>query len=123
MIGTIGNPTVVETEPNFAIKNVALFKVPPLQSGHFLRYYLSSLGVVTKMQFEAKGTTQNFVGLGYLRGFPIAVPPLDEQIAVVRELDNLLAETDRLEGTYSRKLAALDELKQSLLHQAFSGAL
>lgn len=27
MIGTIGNPTVVEVEPNFAIKNVALFKV------------------------------------------------------------------------------------------------
>jgi type I restriction enzyme S subunit len=123
MIGTIGNPTVVETEPNFAIKNVALFKVSPLQSGHFLRYYLSSLGVVTKMQSEAKGTTQKFVGLGYLRGFPIAVPPLDEQIAVVRELDDLLAETDRLEGTYSRKLAALDELKQSLLHQAFSGRL
>jgi type I restriction enzyme S subunit len=123
MIGTIGNPTVVETEPNFAIKNVALFKVPPNQSGHFLRYYLSSQGVVAKMQAEAKGTTQKFVGLGYLRTFPIAVPPLEQQLAIVRELDDLLAETDRLEGIYSRKLAALDELKQSLLNQAFSGQL
>ncbi len=33
------------------------------------------------------------------------------------------AETQRLETIYQQKLAALDELKQSLLHQAFTGAL
>jgi len=32
-------------------------------------------------------------------------------------------ETNRLADVATRKLAALDELKQSLLHQAFSGAL
>jgi type I restriction enzyme S subunit len=123
MIGTIGNPTVVEVEPEFAIKNVALFKVAPGQSGHFLRYFLSSQGVVSKMTSEAKGTTQKFVGLGYLRAFPISVPPAAEQAEVVRELDDLAAETDRLEAIYGQKLAALDELKKSLLHQAFSGLL
>lgn len=123
MIGTIGNPTVVEVEPDFAIKNVALLKVPPGQSGHYLRYYLSSQGVVTKMQLEAKGTTQRFVGLGYLRAFPILVPPVAEQLALVRELDELSIETCRLEGICAQKLAALDDLKKSLLHQAFSGQL
>ena len=33
------------------------------------------------------------------------------------------AETQRLESLYQRKLTALDELKKSLLAQAFSGAL
>ena len=33
------------------------------------------------------------------------------------------ADTQRLAALYQHKLAALDELKQSLLHQAFSGAL
>lgn len=33
------------------------------------------------------------------------------------------AETQRLESIYQRKLAALDALKKSLLHQAFTGAL
>ena len=33
------------------------------------------------------------------------------------------AETRRLESIYQRKLAALEELKKSLLHQAFTGAL
>src|SRR5262249_35825818 len=36
MIGTIGNPTLVTVEPHFAIKNVALFKIPQGQSGAFL---------------------------------------------------------------------------------------
>jgi type I restriction enzyme S subunit len=38
-------------------------------------------------------------------------------------LDGLSEETQRLESLYQRKLTALDELKKSLLHQAFSGAL
>lgn len=38
-------------------------------------------------------------------------------------MDGLREETQRLESIYQRKLAALDELKKSLLHQAFSGAL
>ena len=33
------------------------------------------------------------------------------------------ADTQRLESIYQQKLAALDELKNSLLHQAFNGAL
>lgn len=123
MIGTIGNPVVVEMEPEFAIKNVALLKVPAGQSSHFLRYYLSSQFVVDKMQSEAKGTTQKFVGLGYLRAFPILLPSFTEQINVVGALDDLSAETQRLESIYQRKLAALDALKKSLLHQAFSGQL
>jgi type I restriction enzyme S subunit len=39
------------------------------------------------------------------------------------QLDAFAAETQRLESLYRQKLAALDELKKSLLHQAFSGAL
>jgi restriction endonuclease S subunit len=123
MIGTIGNPTVVETTPNFAIKNVALLKVPENQNSYFLRYYLSSPSVIAKMQAEAKGTTQKFVGLGYLRAFPISVPNLLEQDLIVGKLDELRAETNRLESIYRQKLTALDDLKKSLLYQAFSGQL
>ncbi len=33
------------------------------------------------------------------------------------------AETQRIESIYQQKLAALNELKKSLLHQAFTGQL
>ena len=46
-----------------------------------------------------------------------------EQKAIVVKLDELTEETQRLASIYERKLAALEALKKSLLHQAFTGAL
>lgn len=123
MIGTIGNPIVVEVEPDFAIKNVALFKVAGDRSGHFLKYYLGSRIVIDKMMSEAKGTTQKFVGLGYLRQFPISIPELDVEAEIVKLLTDFENEINRLESIYQQKINSLNELKQSLLQKAFSGEL
>lgn len=51
------------------------------------------------------------------------LPPLEEQKVIVEKIDELADEIQRLKSIYQRKLAALDELKQSLLHKAFSGEL
>ena len=48
---------------------------------------------------------------------------IDEQDRIVAKFDALAGKTQRLESIYQQKLAALDELKKSLLHQAFSGEL
>ena len=48
---------------------------------------------------------------------------LGEQRTIVAKLESLSAETQRLESLYQRKVAALDELKKSLLHQAFTGRM
>jgi len=50
-------------------------------------------------------------------------PRVAQQKVLVAKLDAMLAETQRLASIYSRKLAALEALKKSLLHQAFSGGL
>ncbi len=42
---------------------------------------------------------------------------------MVEQLDTLSKETQHLTRIYERKLAALEELKKSLLHQAFNGEL
>ena len=59
----------------------------------------------------------------YLFEFRTCLPSVQKQIELSAQLDALHEETQRLESLYQRKLAALDELKQSLLHQAFSGLL
>src|SRR3989344_2545485 len=123
MIGTIGNPVVVEVKPNFAIKNVALFKIPKEQNAYFLKYFLDSKFVIDKMMSEAKGTTQKFVGLGYLRSFKIKLPPLLGQKVIVKKLESLSLETKKLEKIYEQKLADLEEFKKSLLNKAFKGEL
>jgi len=50
-------------------------------------------------------------------------PPLDEQMALAERIENLSASADQLSSIYVEKLAALNELKTSPLHQAFTGAL
>lgn len=123
MIGTIGNPVVIKDEPNFAIKNVALFKVPSSQNSYFLKYFLDSKKTIDLMKKDAKGTTQKFVGLGYLRDFRITLPSFSEQQRIVSKLDALSTETKKLEAIYQKKLTNLEELKKSILQKAFNGEL
>jgi type I restriction enzyme S subunit len=54
---------------------------------------------------------------------PFRYPDLGRQSEIVGQLDDLADEIQRLTRLYEQKLAALAALKQSLLHQAFSGAL
>ena len=58
-----------------------------------------------------------------LNTIPIPFPPLAEQEVIVAKFDELSAETRRLEALYQRKITLLDELKKSLLQQAFAGEL
>ena len=58
-----------------------------------------------------------------LARFEIPLPPLPELRRGVAKFEDLSAETKRLESIYQQKVAALNELKKSLLQQAFSGAL
>ena len=58
-----------------------------------------------------------------LGNMSIDLPSIELQIAILNEIEALAEETQRLESLYRQKLAALDELKKSLLHRAFSGQL
>lgn len=51
------------------------------------------------------------------------LPPLSEQKNIAAALDDLQQLTELLGKVYQQKLAALNELKLPLRHQAFTGAL
>jgi type I restriction enzyme S subunit len=59
----------------------------------------------------------------HLFEFRTWLPDVERQKELSAQLDISHKETQRLESIYKKKLAALDELKQSLLHHAFSGQL
>ncbi len=86
-------------------------------------YYLSVQDSSGQLKQHFSGTgIQHFTG-EVLARFPIPVPPLPELRLAVAKFDALSDETQRLESLYQQKLTALDDLKKSLLHQAFSGKL
>jgi len=72
---------------------------------------------------EKGGSTRQALTKAQIEDFTISYPPLAEQRAIVKRLEALQAETRRLESIYQQKVQAFDELKKSLLAQAFSGEL
>jgi len=54
---------------------------------------------------------------------PVPFPPVEEQEKILRGINVLRAETQKLKTLYQRKIAALDELKKSILQKAFTGEL
>jgi len=91
----------------------------------FLYYQMRSPSLRKEITGRAQGAnpTMKKISNGAVQTLPIAVPSIPTQRAIVKTLNGLAEETQRLESIYQQKLAALDELKKSLLHQAFSGQL
>jgi len=74
MIGTVGEIYLVKTPPDFAIKNVGLFKSKDELNGKWLYYYLLSPEAQTHIGASKRGTTQPYLPLEELRHFEIKVP-------------------------------------------------
>ena len=86
-------------------------------------YLMTSEAVQSQIREKTYGAALMQINIRDLRNIALSFPPLTEQSAMTDKLDALAGETQRLESIYQRKLAALDALKKSLLHQAFSGQL
>lgn len=87
----------------------------------YLEYMLHT--VKADLKAKGKGSAQDNINLGTFENERFPFPDLLTQKRVVGLLDDLSAEVQRLEDVYERKLSALDELKKSLLHQAFTGQM
>jgi type I restriction enzyme S subunit len=85
--------------------------------------YFQLLKSLKKFKAQSVGSGTKFLKLGMIKGLEIALPSLVEQQRLVSTMDSIRTETQRLESLYQQKLAALAELKKSLLHQAFAGEL
>ncbi|MDH4185658.1 MAG: restriction endonuclease subunit S [Nitrospira sp.] len=89
----------------------------------YLVRFLRSEGCKRRLENIAGGAVMPNLSNTDLGNLHFELPPLDRQKSIVQEIDDLHEETQRLASIYQQKLAALDELKKSLLHQAFSGTL
>jgi len=89
----------------------------------YLVRFLRSDSCKARLEKIAGGAVMPNLSNTDLGNLTFDLPPLDRQKAIVEEIDALSTETQRLAAIYSRKFAALEALKKSLLHQAFSGGL
>ena len=116
MIGSIGNYAFVDKEPNYAIKNVALFKFnnDKLFNKYFY-FLLNSSFIENQIRLQQKGGTQKFVTLKILRNLKIPLPLLETQKKIAAILD----EADKVRQLNKQLIAKYDALTQSLFLDMF----
>jgi type I restriction enzyme S subunit len=85
--------------------------------------YFQLLKSLKEFKTKSVGAGTRFLKLDMIKDLQISLPGLDEQEKIVSVLDELEEAVQELETIYKRKLAALNELKQSILQKALSGEL
>ena len=122
--GSFGIPVLVTGDQEFCFqRHIGLIRPKPSVDAAWLTYALLSPMAFAQADQRATGTAQRTVSLAVLRDLRLPLHPAEEQRRVAAEIAAIEDRTRDLEDCLARKLAALDELKQSLLHQAFSGQL
>lgn len=116
MIGTVGEPCLVREDPEFAIKNIGLFKTKSELDGRWLYYYLTSPQAQALMRQHSRGTTQAYVPLGALRDFPVIVPNDEE---VKRVITNVLGKLDDKIDLNRRINKTLEVMAQAIFKSWF----
>lgn len=109
--------------PSLLVQRTASLRSRANLDSRFLMHLISSEGFVRHILGVQTGSGVPHISGQQIKDFQFSLPNLAEQRKISDGLESLRVETKRLESLYQRKLAALDALKQSLLHQAFSGNL
>lgn len=116
MIGTVGEVAVVKDPPNYAIKNVALFKTDGSElKGRWLAYYLQTTDAQGHMTGNMKGSSQQFLSLKQLRDLPIPLIPEQQMQLMVY----ILSAYDDLIENNRKQIKLLEEAAQRLYKEWF----
>ena len=115
MIGTVGNPVIVDIEAEFAIKNVALIKF--IENSKVLNSFVKALlesdyfdrAVISKV----RGGTQKFISLGDIRKLEICLPPIDIQ----EQFADFVHQVDKSKVAVQKALDETQMLFDSLMQE------
>ena len=121
---TLGKTAIVDPLTIGAVaSSLVIIRPHKVLDTRFLYYFLTSPFGQSLIKLYDNGAAQPNLGAKSVAKYLIDLPKLPEQKTISRKLDLLREETQHLESIYQQKLTALDELKKSLLNQAFTGEL
>jgi len=126
LTGNIGRVGIIQKDQLPAVLNqrVARITIKDKNSdSDFLFRFLLSQAFRVGLQEAGHGAAQQNVSTKEIESIQISLPDKKEQHRIVEEFNIFAVEAQHLTRLYERKLAALEELKKSLLRQAFNGEL
>ena len=92
-------------------------------NNYYLMYLLNSPFFKTILHENEVNNARANLSLTFFRNLIIPIPNTTEQQSIVEFIIDLKSQTQALESNYQQELAALDELKKSILQKAFMGEL
>ena len=123
--GEIGKMAIVDPSHDGSNLNsqVAWLRCNETLNNRFLFHFLNSGKIKAHLESAKNGAALQQFTIKQIKELKIPIPSRDQQKEIVLGLDGLSKKTQRLTRLYEQKLEALESLKKSLLHEAFSGNL
>ena len=126
LVGTIGKSIVLPEDIEPGIINPRLVKISfdkRLINPLFFKHYLDSNSVRELFSIVSHGGTMKILNLRILKELPIPLPPLIEQMEILKEVDLLFSIMNHLEIILKSSLLQCIKLRESILKCAFEGKL
>lgn len=123
--GTIGKAAVLSDKYEMGILHPCLIAIrtdDEIIDKNFLLYYFNYFeGFKTNIMLESNATTIEVIYTETLKNIFIAVPPIDEQQAIVTYLDQRIAKIDAQITKIQMQNQLLQEYKSSLINEVVTG--
>jgi type I restriction enzyme S subunit len=104
--------------------NIAMVRTnPEILSSAYLEHYCRSPNGCDEISKFIKSVAQRSLSMKTIRQVILPLPPIEEQIEIVRRVESLFAYADRLEARYNAARTQVEKLTPSLLAKAFRGEL
>ena len=122
---TIGRTCRVKTNKLFCLMgSVLLFKInTTIAASCFVELFLKSSFSADRFLSMSGASAQSAIYIRDMKIFPIPIPPLEEQKEIVRRVEKMFAEIDKMEAEYQKAAKLCDRLEQATLAKAFRGEL
>ena len=122
-IGAVGNVYIVPKLYKHMSLAPNAIMVKSYGKDKYLYYYFKSKPGVDSLTLIGKSTVQDKFNKTELRSLRVLVPPVTEQVAIAAYLDTHCAKIDNLISIQQKRIALLQELKQSVITHAVTKGL
>lgn len=122
-IGAVGNVYIVPKLYKHMSLAPNAIMVKSYGKDKYLYYYFKSKPGVDSLTLIGKSTVQDKFNKTELRSLRVLVPPVTEQVAIATYLDTHCAKIDNLISIQQKRIALLQELKQSVITHAVTKGL
>jgi len=92
-------------------------------NGKLFSWYGNTFGQQYFMTKGKQTTNLASINKAMLSAFPVPLPPFDEQVVLIKEIEGRLSIISVVENEVEKNLIRADRLRQSILKKAFTGKL